>query len=1398
MNHLINKIKLQGAGGKKQKAQPAILTPPKLGKFNILSSYSVAEVIDLISDGPIEGLVDQNGKTLKKDIFKGVYLDNVPVQNTERLSEKDTSIAKINISNVLNPTVETWVADINIGSPQIKQGLWGSTLGNITKQRPSNLLFLGRQVGVRTSSTRVNFYSHMWPNFTETRQEFGAGATRFDAPPFSKEASAQNSNNFSTKIDLHYKPTTFKIGAIKNFEARAESLLSTSPSTRIRSAARKNLEKIESLKRLSSESVPIFNAKYENTFSGTYPVFLVCPINIFISELASANVAAEVSFELDDDTLENFEYSPQVLIEPEINLSSQIYTGKATGLLVIPLAAKTTTFSQDEEALYLVDKEILSLASNNISLSILLDQKVSAESNSLFNFSNLSCQFRNGEEFQKDIRGFEEVVNDFFYDTQLLGPFRKEKAIQRLLPSDFAKEINTAQYSIPNEAVIRGDEGSKDYRNGVNRNYSDWNNLNEDRNYNTVSVSHVIENPITEKITISLSVQSLSDTAETELNVGGQVGVVEAGAKLPSILHLQIETGKISNGEQLNSQVFSYIVVGLVEGGVVIDFGGKNDDKNETLKKSVKLIDFEGTALKDYLNEPFVLPALSEGEDPTTTKRYVKISKISAETNSVLINKEVSLVKVSEIIDNKLSYPFSAVAGVKMDARSFSSIPERSYDCRLKKIKIPSNYFPLNGSSSTDKRYVKQARTYDNSAHVYIGDWDGSFKEGWTDNPAWILYDLLTSKRYGLGAYIDESQVNKWELYKISKFCDAVNEEGFFIGVSDGVGGLEPRYSCNIIFREQTKVYDAINIIANLFRGVVFFSGSEIHFLDDRPRVPIALFGNSNIKDGLFNYGNTRRDQQFNTVEVVYLDRFDNYKTKVEYVQDESDIRKRGVFKTTINTMGVTSRAMARRVGQHIIYQTIKENQTISFAAGLESLLCRPGDLILVEDEMKTRSTNYGRVLQVYEDEKVIQIDGQFETQNFTGLITLYSPTGYATSNDLQILSQKNRGRVSQFEITGSLLNDSQYNILKGVYGFSGYSKGFPQIDEEDLEVGQFNLPEHLAFYTGKSTQGGHDIFCYYNTGATGFVFSTGLPFQDNNIYDKVITSTGVLFGADFSRIFVDENLTRYTGFQYDSAAPNKRSSTSGPISGAIFWNSITHPFTQGILDNEIDTYNITQLAKLSITGFDNLDYGSLIYLNAADPNVNLISFVQEGSPYRIERKNASDQIYKILSIREDNQNEYSITASKYDTGKFEEIEKFITEDFLENTFYRGPITVGNVDIRDLDSPFINQFTKINETPAGFDLSGSWLPVNGAEAYSVKVFNKLANISVDDRTEDTQFLLTGLESLGNWNLEVAALGNGSTRINSLPSRTGVFVAYQSNDPIINTLSKPAVVKFTLE
>jgi predicted phage tail protein len=1344
MKHLHKKQSIRGAGKSKPKPQAAVLQPPKLGGFKAVASFSVAEIIDLISDGPIEGLVDQNGQLLSNEVFKGVYLDNTPIQNTEKLNDPASSsvYGSVSIAEKVNPIARVWIDDTgNFKTINAQQNKLFSSYKTIAGARAPSVTY-----GL------AEFFGHS-----------GFAALR-SLPLYWKL--------FNDKIEIHRaSPLTNQSPIFNSFETYVKNV-SNNESETSKKLADENIKQLATIKTLMTESA----YGLSNPVGSVASSFIIIDLEeVVISALAGVAYDDKIRFFVSDIPSE----STYTLIQPEI--SNGQFTGKLRGLIIIyvPLIERQLGGRYIYNTGYFIAQSLLrSLNSLDIKLEALDAAIVSNQSSGLFNFSNVSCQFKNGAEYQQSLNNFDKVFNDYLYESRLYGPFDKTKNIQRIkIDNKFTNGIADMTLTVAQSQLTLGLEGSVDARDKGN--YSNWNDANEKRDYESLSVTHTIENPFVDAVSISIAVNSLSDTLETDVNLGGSIGLLQAGAKVPSIVAIRVETGKITNGQKLEVETYSYSIAGLIEGSCIIDFGSDYSEAENLLKDAVKIIEGDNL-INTPLTQPFILPALVDSEEPSSTKRYIKVVKLSAETNSVLINKDVALAKVTEIINQRFSYPFSAIAGIKLDARSFGSIPERSYDCKLKKVKIPSNYRTQDSESSLDIRYVGSATNYTTKKQIYIGDWDGSFILGWTDNPAWILYDLLTSKRYGLGAYIDESQVNKWELYKIAKFCDAVDEEGYFVGVSNGFGGLEPRFSCNIMFKEQTKVYDAINVIANLFRGVVFFGGSEIHFLDDRPRTPIALFNNSNTKEGIFNYSNVRRDLQFNTVEVVYLDRFDNYKTKVEYIQDEQDIRKRGVFKTTINTLGVTSRAMARRIGQHIIYQTTKENQTVSFSAGLESLLCRPGDLIIVEDEMKTRASNYGRILEVDVVNKKLRIDNPFISGEYTGFITVYSPTGYSTNEELDQVAQTNRTRVAEFSMTNPLSIAS----LSGLYKFSGYTSGFNNPD----------YPSQFPLYTGTGSAG-QKLFCYYNTGATGFVFSTGLAFQNNNTYDKIITNTGVFYGADISPLAVG-NSGNYTGFTYNSAVSDKRGTPSDAISGSINWDSNLYPPTNGILDAEIDTYNISQITKMSLTGYDNtIDYGSFISLNQNDPNVAFLPAVKAGSVYRIERKAASDQIYKIISIRENSQNEYNITASRYDTGKFETIEQSITQDFLENTYYTGIVTVGNVQVSQVATPQIVTFAGFDQTPSDFKLTGRWTSGVNATGFNVAISNSLAGYFESTNVNQTGVQFTGLTNIGNWNLSVTALAK-SPNINSSAATTGAFIAYSGAD--ITAITKPAVVGFSIE
>lgn len=253
-----------------------------------------------------------------------------------------------------------------------------------------------------------------------------------------------------------------------------------------------------------------------------------------------------------------------------------------------------------------------------------------------------------------------------------------------------------------------------------------------------------------------------------------------------------------------------------------------------------------------------------------------------------------------------------------------------------------------------------------NRENIYNGDWDGTFKTEWTDNPAWILYDLMTNSRYGMGDKIDDiTDIDIFNLYNIGRYCDAVDDDGFFVGVDDSKGGLEPRFSFNASFQGAENAFNLITNVASSFYGLSYWDGGAFNFAIDRPKQVMAIFNNQNVFDGQFNYSDISKSSRFSRVSINYLDKDDDYKQKVEYVEDEELVRKYGLVDYNVNGLGCTSRGQARRFGRYVLYSNKLETEIATFQAGREALLLSPGDVIRIDDELKSFEINYGKILSL-------------------------------------------------------------------------------------------------------------------------------------------------------------------------------------------------------------------------------------------------------------------------------------------------------------------------------------------------------------------------------------------------------------------------------------------------
>jgi predicted phage tail protein len=312
----------------------------------------------------------------------------------------------------------------------------------------------------------------------------------------------------------------------------------------------------------------------------------------------------------------------------------------------------------------------------------------------------------------------------------------------------------------------------------------------------------------------------------------------------------------------------------------------------------------------------------------------LRVVRDTADSTNQAIQDKLYWGSFTEVIEAKLRYPHSALIGVRFDAQNFQSIPQRGYDVKLKKIKVPSNYNP--------------------ETRVYTGSWDGTFQTLWSDNPAWIFYDLVTNVRYGLGAFVPEEQVDKWALYEIAQYCDEL--------VSDGEGGLEPRFTCSLLIDDRAEAYTVIQNLASVFRGMVYWAAGAVTLTQDSPQDAAYLFTAANVVGGKFNYQSASQKARHTVALVTWNDPADMYRPKVEYVEDQTAIAAFGIQQTEVIAVGCTSRGQAHRLGKWILYTEQNESEVVTFQVGLDGIIARPGQVIKIADPSRAGTRMGGRI----------------------------------------------------------------------------------------------------------------------------------------------------------------------------------------------------------------------------------------------------------------------------------------------------------------------------------------------------------------------------------------------------------------------------------------------------
>ena len=301
----------------------------------------------------------------------------------------------------------------------------------------------------------------------------------------------------------------------------------------------------------------------------------------------------------------------------------------------------------------------------------------------------------------------------------------------------------------------------------------------------------------------------------------------------------------------------------------------------------------------------------------------MRLTRLTADSAAVNLQNQTWWASTALITDGKFQYPNSAYIGLNVDAQQFgSSIPARAYDVKGRIVQVPVNYDPV--------------------TRVYTGLWNGTFKTAWTDNPAWVAYDLLTHPRYGLGNFVGATEIDKWSLYAIAQYCDEL--------VPDGFGGMEPRYTFNY---QITGIDDAIKIIqsvASNFRGMTYWASGRVFFVADMPQDPVALITPSNVKGGLFTYEGVALSARHSVCMVTWFDPADRCRQAIELVEDPDLIALYGWRPLTLAAYGCTSRGQAHRTGKWALDSERYATETVHFDVAWDQAMLAPGDVFELYD----------------------------------------------------------------------------------------------------------------------------------------------------------------------------------------------------------------------------------------------------------------------------------------------------------------------------------------------------------------------------------------------------------------------------------------------------------------
>ena len=875
-------------------------------------------------------------------------------------------------------------------------------------------------------------------------------------------------------------------------------------------------------------------------------------------------------------------------------------------------------------------------------------------------------------------------------------------------------------------------------------------------------LSHTIINPLVEEVYVSLQVDELGYIYEgDEVEVHYQIGefwayvagglaaynlgagmyytasatkhaaaaavAIDAGAKAEA-LTAAADSSEKATESYVKAGIWTAVTIGIVEFDR-IRIGTKIENSGELWpNKAMFRIRYgnEGQNLYEtdiYMYGICTSPYRKDIKiylplNPDQRDRIVKVYKLNRERNPVKegelaarYKSKMSLAAITEITPVQLNYANSVVIGTRVNAKDAPNLPKRTYNLRMKKVKVPSNY-------DAEKR-------------EYTGNWDGVFKpeNTWTDNPAWCLYDLIENKRFGIGRFgIKEENIDRWTLYKIAKYCDELvptgyspkykkikfseianlstddfnlqfNYKGRYLAIFHSDGSyesirikdvisspnksveleyqprhedfdcavqidyplIEPRYTLNAYIMNQQNAFKLIGEFAAVFRSFAYWSGGAINFFQDEKKDPVMLFSNNNISEQGFSYSSTPKTSRTNSCNIRYVDRYNMYRPKVERAEDREAVQENNMIEQTVDGFGITSQAQAKRAAEFIVKGANLETEMVSFETSMLGSYLKPGDIIDILDNKRTVGRFAGKVIDVELDDRGIKGEVTIDYPIHTYIdredkrtwkkITLYHPSGNET-----IASLDNLG-----EVEDPLIDNIR---ARQVGEFLVYD-----ISEDNRKLKLYNTP--YSYISGEYTwfealqdskeRGGRmatvndadeQVFMETElpTGGTGWLggYNIESPYEALIWHSDASCDTNYIHYSDWA-----EGYPKFSRPIMDDNEDTLRTDLPEEgfeISADWLENVGNFLFTTGSSDRNIH-------GDWMHTSGD-IEMGYMFEKVFDDSLEGILN--SEGTTFALEDKVnlANKKQYKVMNISEKSNGLFSISALEYSVDKFDNIEK--------------------------------------------------------------------------------------------------------------------------------------------